>query len=173
MLSSVSTESGAILGRLPTQAFQWGADFIGGLRKGIMSGVSAIVSAVRNVAEGIRSYLHFSAPDVGPLKDYERWMPDFTAGLARGLETGEDTVLEKIRDIASGISLLTQAATAKASTAAATMVSSRTSNVTQNVNIDNTYNGAAMDGAKSVTKAMRKSAYDATAYLARGLAAAR
>lgn len=168
MLSAVSTESGAILGRLPSQAFQWGADFISGLRKGIMSGVSAIVSAVRNVAEGIRSYLHFSAPDVRPLKDYERWMPDFTAGLARGLETGEDTVLEKIHDIASGISLLTQA-----STAAATMVSSRTSNVTQNINIDNTYNGAATDGAKSVTKAMRKSAYDATAYLARGLAAAR
>ena len=173
ILSSVSTESASILGRLPTQAFRWGADFIGGLRNGIMSGVSSIIGAVRNVAESIRSYLHFSAPDVGPLKDYETWMPDFTAGLARGLDAGEDTLLEKVRDLASGISLLTQAATAKAATAAATTVSSRVSNVTQNVNIDNTYNGAATEGAKSVTKAMRKSAYDATAYLARGLAAAR
>ena len=172
-LNAVSSDSAGILGRLPSQAFQWGADFIGGLRNGIMSGVSAISNAVRNVAENIRSYLHFSAPDVGPLKDYESWMPDFTAGLARGFESGEDNILEKVRALASGISALTQSATVKATTAAATMVSNRTSNVTQNVNIDNTYNGAATDGARNVTKAMRKSAYDATAYLARGLAMGR
>ena len=172
-LSGVSVESEGVLGRLPERAFQWGADFINGLRGGIMSGVNSIVGAVRSVAENIRSYLHFSAPDVGPLKDYERWMPDFTAGLAEGLERGETTVLDKIRDLASGISILTQSASATAATAAATMITNRTSNVTQNVNINNAYNGTPSEGAKSVTKAMRKSAYDATAYLARGLAAAR
>lgn len=158
---------------LPSEAVQWGKDFIDGLRDGILSGISSIVSAVQNVAENIRAYLHFSVPDKGPLKDYESWMPDFTSGLADGFAEGEGRILDKIQDLASGISVLTQAATAKATTAATTMVSNRTSSVTQNVNIDNTYQGGGVEVQKNVSRAMKKSASDATDYMARGLAYAR
>ena len=41
---------------------------------------------VSGLADRIRSFLHFSAPDEGPLADYETWMPDFMKGLASGIE---------------------------------------------------------------------------------------
>src|SRR5699024_1548516 len=39
----------------------------------------------KNVAATIASYLHFSRPDVGPLRDYEAWMPDMMQGMASTL----------------------------------------------------------------------------------------
>ena len=168
-LSAALNNAVIFLQSLPAQAVQWGADFINGLRDGIMSGVSSIISAVQSVAENIRSYLHFSVPDKGPLKDYENWMPDFTGGLAQGFESGGADILDKVRVLLQDVSLLTQATTAKAATAVTSMVSNRTSNVTQNVNINNTYNGTVTDSARNVTKAMKKSASDATDYMARAL----
>src|SRR5699024_10419970 len=53
-----------------------------GLAKGVMSGVNKIVGAVKGVANKIRSFLHFSRPDEGPLRDYETWMPDMLTGMA-------------------------------------------------------------------------------------------
>ena len=65
-----------------------------------MSGVNAIVNAVASVANRIRSFLHFSRPDEGPLRDYETWMPDFMAGLANGIYQN----LDKIQNAAGAIS---------------------------------------------------------------------
>lgn len=70
---------------LPSKALQWGADFINGLKDGILSGISGIVDAVKGVGDKIRSFLHFSRPDEGPLRDYETWMPDMMKGLAEGI----------------------------------------------------------------------------------------
>ncbi len=158
---------------LPPQAVQWGADFIGGLKEGILSGVRGIEEAVKGVGDKIRSYLHFSVPDVGPLTDYERWMPDFMGGLAEGIAGNEGLVLDRVRGLAGGIRVLMSAATANAATAAIGAVSSRSSSVVQNVNIDNTYNGGSREAQGNVARAMRKSAEDATGYMARGLAYAR
>ena len=66
-----------------------------------MSGINRIVDAVRNVANKIRSFLHFSRPDEGPLRDYEKWMPDFMAGLADGIYNNIDKV-QKAANAVSG-----------------------------------------------------------------------
>ena len=158
---------------LPAQAVQWGADFINGLKEGILSGVNGIVDAVKGVGDKIRSFLHFSVPDEGPLTDYESWMPDFMGGLAKGISSNEDTVLDKVKGLASGISMLMQGATASAATATASTINNTASNITQNVNIDNTYSGGSAETQKNVSKAMKKSAVDATTQMARGLAYAR
>jgi len=71
---------------LASEAFQWGADFIGGIVNGIKSMIGKVGDAVSSVADKIRSFLHFSVPDEGPLTDYEKWMPDFIGGLAKGIE---------------------------------------------------------------------------------------
>ena len=86
---------------LPRRALQWGKDFINGLKDGIMSGINRIVDAVRNVANKIRSFLHFSRPDEGPLRDYEKWMPDFMTGLADGIYNNIDKV-QKAANAVSG-----------------------------------------------------------------------
>lgn len=155
---------------LPPQAVQWGADFIGGLKDGILSGVQGVVDAVKGVGERIRSFLHFSVPDEGPLTDYESWMPDFMGGLAQGISESEDTVLDRIRSLAGSIQTLMSAATARAATAAAGTVNNSTSSVTQNVNIQNSYTGGGADAQRTVPRAMKKSASDATTQMARALA---
>ena len=158
---------------LPGQAIQWGADFINGLKSGIMSGVQGIVDSVKGIGDKIRSFLHFSVPDEGPLTDYQSWMPDFMSGLAQGIGDSEDTVLDKVKNVASGIKMLMQGATASAATAASSQVNNTTSNMTQNVNISNSYTGGSAETQKNVSKAMNKSAVDATTQMARGLAYAR
>lgn len=158
---------------LPAQAVQWGADFIGGLIKGITSKMGAIGEAVKGVGGKIKSFLHFSVPDEGPLTDYESWMPDFMSGLAQGIRANEHLVLDQVRGLVDGISVLMQAATAQPATAAGSMTGSTNSSVIQNVNISNSYSGGSRETQRNVSRAMKKSASDATTYMARGLAYAR
>lgn len=82
-----STLSGAIdyLKSLPKQALQWGKDIISGFIDGIVGSVGGIVNAVKDVGSAIASYLHFSRPDVGPLRNYETWMPDMLTGMAQSI----------------------------------------------------------------------------------------
>ena len=70
---------------LPAKFIGWGKDMIMGLVKGITGSIGAVVGAVKNVASAIASYMHFSRPDIGPLRMYEQWMPDYMAGLSRGI----------------------------------------------------------------------------------------
>lgn len=84
-------------------AFKWGSDFVNGLKDGIMSGVGAIVSTVKGIGDKIRSFLHFSRPDEGPLRDYETWMPDFTQGLAKGIMSNIPVVAKATKALASSM----------------------------------------------------------------------
>ena len=90
---------------LPGQAFQWGKDFIQGLINGISSMIQSVINTVSGLADRIRSFLHFSAPDEGPLADYETWMPDFMKGLAGGIEKNRNLVEKAVRDVASDMVL--------------------------------------------------------------------
>lgn len=88
---------------LPGKALQWGKDIIMGIVNGIRSCISAVGDAVNSVAEKIRSFLHFSVPDEGPLTDYESWMPDFMEGLAKGIEKSRSLVQKAIGDTAADL----------------------------------------------------------------------
>jgi len=90
---------------LPGKALQWGKDFINGIANGIRSAIGNVVSAVSDVANKIRSFLHFSVPDEGPLTDYESWMPDFMGGLARGIEKGRGMVKKAMESVAADMVL--------------------------------------------------------------------
>ena len=45
--------------------------------------ISWISDACTDGADTIRSYLHFSVPDVGPLTEYESWIAGLYAGVSR------------------------------------------------------------------------------------------
>lgn len=86
---------------LAKSAVKWGTDIIDGIVKGIKNCIGKVKDAVSNVAEIIKSFLHFSVPDEGPLTDYESWMPDFMSGLADGIEKSRGMVtkeMEKLTD---------------------------------------------------------------------------
>ncbi|WP_031474657.1 phage tail tape measure protein [[Clostridium] aminophilum] len=88
---------------LASQAFHWGADFINGIVKGIRSMIGKVGEAVSDVAEKIRSFLHFSVPDEGPLTDYESWMPDFVGGLAKGIERSRGMISGAVSNLAGDL----------------------------------------------------------------------
>ena len=86
---------------LASSAFSWGADIINGIVNGIRSCIGKIKDTVGDVAETIRSFLHFSVPDEGPLTDYESWMPDFMSGLAKGIEKSKGMVKDAVSGLAA------------------------------------------------------------------------
>ena len=93
-----SNVKGHITG-LASQAFTWGKDLIMGIVNGIRSCIGAVGDAVSSVANKIRSFLHFSVPDEGPLTDYESWMPDFMGELAKGIEKSKGMVAKAIEGV--------------------------------------------------------------------------
>ena len=82
-------------------AYTWGTDIIDGIVRGIRACISKVKNAVTDVANTIRSFLHFSVPDEGPLTDYESWMPDFMSGLAKGIEKSKNMVTRAVEGLAS------------------------------------------------------------------------
>ena len=86
---------------LASQAFNWGKDLVMGIVNGIKSCISAVTDAVTGVADKIRSVLHFSVPDEGPLTDYESWMPDFMSGLAKSIEKSRGLVEKAMSGVAT------------------------------------------------------------------------
>lgn len=93
----------AYLKSLPDQFCQWGGDMIRGMIRGIASMIDGVVGSVKNVASAIASVIHFSRPDIGPLRSYEQWMPDFMSGLAKGIRDN----LWQVEDAADALALTT------------------------------------------------------------------
>lgn len=91
------------LSKMKETAKGWGSDFVQGLSDGIRKAKELAKSAADAVARGIASVLHFSRPDEGVLRDYEKWMPDFMRGLANGIDTNADLVYFSVNNLASGM----------------------------------------------------------------------
>lgn len=89
---------------LPRKAYEWGTDFVDGLIRGIKGAIGKVEDTVSALAAKIRSYLHFSVPDEGPLTDYETWMPDFMMGLSKGIEKSKNLVVNSIKGLSSDMS---------------------------------------------------------------------
>lgn len=90
---------------LASSAFSWGADIINGIVNGIKSCIGKVKDAVCSVADTIKSFLHFSVPDEGPLTEYESWMPDFMSGLAKGIEKSKGMVKDAVSGLAADMVL--------------------------------------------------------------------
>lgn len=96
-----------IIGRirsLPGQLFNWGVDMVKGIANGIRNAIHHVTSAVSDVANKIKSFLHFSRPDEGPLAEYESWMPDMVQGLSDSLRKASPELISQTEALASGMS---------------------------------------------------------------------
>lgn len=71
---------------LPSQAIGWGRDIINGIVDGIWGAIGRVRDAMSDLADTIASYIHFSEPDVGPLKNFHTYMPDMMNELVKGIE---------------------------------------------------------------------------------------
>lgn len=98
-----------VLGNLPSQALGWARDMVQGFINGITSKINAVGNAAKGIANKIKSFLHFSKPDEGPLREYEQWMPDFMKGLADDINKSsylvEDATANLAKNMANTLSV--------------------------------------------------------------------
>lgn len=111
-VTELAEELKTTLKDLPMQAKTWGADFLDGFRDGINSKISSVTKAIKDVADTITSYLHFSRPDIGPLREYENWMPDMMKGLSKGIKNNSWRVTDQLRSLTGSMSYMVQGADA-------------------------------------------------------------
>lgn len=88
-----------------SSAFTWGKDMIYGFVNGIKNSIKYVTNAVSSVAKTITSWLHFSRPDVGPLREYEKWMPDMMQGMAKGIHDNKWKVEDELASLSKTMSL--------------------------------------------------------------------
>lgn len=86
--------------QLPSQALEWGRDLIGKFVEGLKQKWNDLKNSLHNTAQTIRSYLHFSKPDVGPLKDFDSYAPDMVDLFTKGIK-------DNIGKLESGIGSMT------------------------------------------------------------------
>lgn len=103
-IGQVASTIGDRIRELPGKMLQWGKDMINGLINGIKSMIGAVGDAVKGVADKITSFLHFSRPDEGPLREYEQWMPDMIEGMSETLEKASPSLINQTKALAKGIS---------------------------------------------------------------------
>lgn len=84
---------------------QWGKDMLDTFVSGIKERVGKITDTIKGVANTIKSYLHFSVPDVGPLADADTWMPDFMDLLSSGIDANKFKVTNAIDGLAGDMVL--------------------------------------------------------------------
>lgn len=100
---------GKLLGTsISTEAGSWGADLVTGLAKGILGGGGIIAKAVSWIGGIIKGFLHFSRPDEGPLREYEKWMPDMIQGMADGIRDNAYLLQEAAADLGGKLKMQLQ-----------------------------------------------------------------
>lgn len=91
------------LKELPNKAVKWGKDFITGFTEGVAEKYSTLKAKVTSMATIIKSIFHFSKPDEGPLREYEKWMPDFIKGLAKTMDSSSYILRNQSEELANEI----------------------------------------------------------------------
>ena len=149
---------------LPAEALKWGSDIIDGIVSGIQSAVGRVGEAVKGVADKIKSFLGFSEPEDGPLSDFHTYMPDMIDLMASGITSGKKKVKDALEGMTGEMSVIAKAnVVSKATGRGATGRTTGGRTVTQNVNINNQFNGDRAGQQKS-SEAMDKAAGDALAF---------
>lgn len=89
---------------MASKGLTWGKHLISGLASSIRGGYSTVTSAASFIASGISSFLHFTRPDEGPLRPYEKWMPDFIDGLSKTLSKSSPKLFGEVKSVAETVS---------------------------------------------------------------------
>lgn len=101
--NKIVTAISSAISTLPSKAAGWARDMMDGFGRSITQFMDKVTKPIKNLADKIASFLHFSKPDVGPLRDYETWMPDFVGGLARTLTASQPVLDRAVANLAGGI----------------------------------------------------------------------
>lgn len=173
--SSVQTGMSAVLATmqsLAAQAYTNGLHFVENLVNGINAGLPALRAAASEVAAIMSEQVKHSVPKKGPMKDDDQWMRHYMQNLANGIKQNKGLVTDQMSTLAQDLASLGRPASSRAA-ASAGGFSRRMMSVNQNVTISNSYNGTAGGADRAIRNTMKKSAYDASTYMAKAIGYAR
>ena len=87
---------------------QWGKDLVDGIANGIKGAAAHVKDAVGGVAQNIRSFLHFSEPDIGPLKGFHGWWKDMMQGAGEDITGNSGYVMAALHAVTSQMRMAIQ-----------------------------------------------------------------
>lgn len=96
---------GNIFKNIAGTALSWGGDMINGIIQGIKNKINDVKQAAADVANTIRSFLHFSVPDEGPLSDADTYGSDFMELIAGGITDNKFKVVDSIKSLATDMKI--------------------------------------------------------------------
>lgn len=91
------------LSSIASSAYSWGCDICSQMAAGVRAAADSVVRAAENVARRVRSRLHFSVPDTGPLSDADKYMPDFMKLLASGIKKNQGKVVKAVKTLSGSM----------------------------------------------------------------------
>lgn len=106
-VSNAVSKIKSYLSGLASQALSWGKNLISMFAKGITSRIGAVISAAKNVAAKVKSFLGFSSPtEEGPASNSDHWAPNFMKMFSQGLERNIPLVARAVRLAAAELAAL-------------------------------------------------------------------
>lgn len=98
------------LSGLGSSSYTWGGHMISGFANGIQDYAYKVTNEVKKAANIVASWLHFTRPDTGPLREYEQWMPHMMEGLGRTLAASTPRFIGQVKSLSQSMSGAMQAA---------------------------------------------------------------
>lgn len=91
---------------LASQALTWGSDMIQSFIDGVLAKWEALKETVSRVADTVKSYLGFSEPEKGPMKNFNSWPRHMMANYAAGIESMRFLVQNAVADVSADVAVL-------------------------------------------------------------------
>lgn len=98
------------LSGLGGSSYTWGGHMISGFANGIQDYAYKVTNKVKKAANIVASWLHFTRPDTGPLREYEQWMPHMMEGLGKTLAASTPRFIGQVKSLSQSMSGAMQAA---------------------------------------------------------------
>lgn len=86
-----------------SNAYGWAKDMVLSYARGITNNQSTVWDKVRAMAQGMKQYIHFSEPDIGPLSDFHTYAPDMMKEFAAGIASSEWMVIQAAQGMAANL----------------------------------------------------------------------
>ena len=103
-LTEIKNTASSTFTNLKNSATTWGKDVVDNMANGISKAKSTVESAVKGVADKIKSFLGFSEPEDGPLSNFHTYMPDMIDLMTYGIKKNQGQAIGAVSDMASAIS---------------------------------------------------------------------
>lgn len=89
---------------LGRNASTWGKDLATNMATGIKNNIHKVTNAVTSVANKIKSFLHFTEPDEGPLSNFHTYMPDMINLMVSGIKSNTNKIKNEMENLAGTMS---------------------------------------------------------------------